>query len=109
MPHNHGKEYQIRIVYEDGTERAGGWMNREEELSQAMAALPGTPGKTFWLRERNVPCPDCLDIEQQMILEYRIANIASPRCRPHDSSYLLAVGSKSRYEVHEAFNIGRRY
>jgi len=99
MAHNHGHEYQIRIVHQDGTEEESEWMNREEQLSQALAALPGSSGNTFWLRERGVPCPDCLDKEHQTILECPIANIASPRCRPHDSQYLLAVGSKSWYEV----------
>jgi len=99
MAHNHGNEYQIRIIHEDGTEEEGGWMKSEEHLAQALAALPGTPGKTFWLRERDVPCPDCRDKEHQTILECRVANIESPRYRPHDSRYLLAVGSKSWYEV----------
>ena len=107
LAHNHVNEYQIRIVHHDGTEEVSAWMNLEEQLAQAMAALPGTPGKSFWLRQRSVSCPDCLDSEQQIISEFTIANIASSRYRPHDSRYLLAVGLKSRYEVYEAV-IGRR-
>jgi hypothetical protein len=107
MAHNHGNEYQIKIVHDDGTEEVSAWMNGEEQLAQAMAALPGTPGKAFWLRQRSAPCPDCLDSEQRMISEFTIANIASSRYRPHDSRYLLAMGSKSRYEVHDVV-IGRR-
>jgi len=99
MAHNHRNEYQIRMVHEDGTEEESGWMISEEQLAQALATLPGKSGKTFWLRTRSVPCPDCLDKQQQMISECPIANIASPRCHPHDSQYLLAVGSKSWYEV----------
>ena len=26
MAHNHGNEYQVRIVHEDGTEELSGWM-----------------------------------------------------------------------------------
>ena len=32
MAHNHGNEYQIRIVHEDGTEELSGWMNSESRL-----------------------------------------------------------------------------
>ena len=94
MAHNHGNEYQIKIVHDDGTEEVSAWMNGEEQLAQAMAALPGTPGKAFWLRQRSAPSPDCLEREQRMISEFTIANIASSRYRPHDSRYLLAMGSK---------------
>jgi hypothetical protein len=40
MAHNHGNEYQIRIVHEDGTEELGEWMNSEEQVAQAMAVGP---------------------------------------------------------------------
>jgi hypothetical protein len=45
MAHNHGNEYQIRIVHEDGTEQLCEWMNSEEQLAQAMAAVHGAHGK----------------------------------------------------------------
>jgi len=35
---------------------------------------------------------NCLDREQR-ILEYALTDIPSPRCSPHDSRYLRAVGS----------------
>jgi hypothetical protein len=99
MAHNHGSEYQVRIVHENGTEELSGWMNSEEQIVQAMAAVQ-RPQSTYWLRQRNVLCPNCLDREEK-IIEYPITNATSPRYNPHNSSYLLAVGAKSRYELSE--------
>jgi len=99
MAHNHGNEYQIRIVHKDGTEELCGWMNSEERLAQAMAAVHRAQGKAYWLRARNVLCPDCFDKEQQIIMECPITAIPTPRYRPHDSHYLVAVGSRNRYEL----------
>jgi hypothetical protein len=101
MAHNHGNEYQIRIVHEDGTEELSGWMNSEEQLAQAMAASHRAQGKAYWLRERNVLCPDCFDKEQIIILECPITDTPSPRYLPHDSHYLVAVGSRNRCELLE--------
>ena len=40
MAHDHGSEYQIRIVHADGTEREPAkWMNREEQLAQTMRSV----------------------------------------------------------------------
>jgi hypothetical protein len=89
---NHGNEYQVRIVQEDGTEELSGWMNSEDQLAQAMAEVHGAQGKAYWLRERNVLCPNCLDMEQ-IIVECPIKDIPSPRYSPHDSYYLQAVGA----------------
>jgi hypothetical protein len=101
MAHDHGNEYQVFIVYEDGAEELSGWMNSQEQLAQAMAVVHRAQGKACWLRERNVLCPDCLDEEQQIVVECPIAYTPSPRCRPHDSYYLVAVGSKNQYELLE--------
>jgi len=98
MAHNHGNEYQVIIVNEDGVEELSGWMNSQEQLAQAMAAVHRAQGKAYWLRERIVFCPDCVDQEQQIVVECPIAYTPSPRCHPHDSRYLVAVGSKNRYE-----------
>jgi hypothetical protein len=108
MAHNHGNEYQVRIVHADGTEKLSGWLNSGEQLAQAMAALPRAQGTAYWLRERNLLCPDCFDTEQTIIVECPISGIASPRYRPHDSRYLLAVGSRNRYELLEVA-IGSRH
>ena len=92
MEHNHGNEYQVKTVRRDGTEELSGWMNNKEQVALAMAAARRLPGKAYWLQERNVLCPNCLDREQR-ILEYALTDIPSPRCSPHDSRYLRAVGS----------------
>jgi hypothetical protein len=59
MAHNHGNEYQINIVHEDGTEELSEWMNSQEQVAQAMAAVHRPRGKAYWLRERNMLCPNC--------------------------------------------------
>ena len=102
LAHNHGNEYQIKIVHADGTEELSGWMNSQEQVAQqamaAMAAVHRRRGKAYWLRERNVLCPNCVDSEQR-IVEYPLTDIPSPRCSPHDSRYLLAVGSRNQYDL----------
>jgi nicotinic acid mononucleotide adenylyltransferase len=108
MAHSHGNEYQIRIVHEDGTEELSGWMHSEEQLAQATTAVHKRPGKAYWLRERNVLCPDCFDQEQLIIVECPITGTASPRYRPHDSRYLVAVASRNRYEILEVVTGSRR-
>ena len=69
MAHDHGNEYQIKIVHDDDTEELSGWINSEEQVAQAMAAVHRPRAKGYWLRERNVLCPNCLDTEQS-IVEY---------------------------------------
>ena len=100
MAHNHGNEYQIRVVHEDGTEQLSGWTNSAEQVALAMAAVHRQQGKAYWLLVRNVICPNCLDREQR-IAGYSISDTPSPRCSPHDSRYLLAVGLRNRYELLE--------
>ena len=70
MAHNHGNEYQIRIVREDGIEELSGWMNSTEEVAQAMLAVHRPKGKTYWLLARTTLCLNCSDGEQ--IMEYPI-------------------------------------
>jgi ribosomal protein S27E len=91
MAHDHGNEYQVRIVHENGTEELSGWMNNTEQVARVMAAARRPQNKAYWLQERNVLCPDCLEREQT-IFEYPMTEVPSPRCRPHDSRYLRAVG-----------------
>jgi hypothetical protein len=95
MAHNHGYEYQIRIIREDGIEELSGWTNSTEHIAQAMIAVRKPQGKTYWLLVRNIICPGCSDREQ--ILEYPIIDIPSPRCIPHDSRYLQVVDSRNRH------------
>jgi hypothetical protein len=78
-------------------------MDSVEGFAQALAAaVRSTQGIAYWLRQRNVICPDCLDQEQPIIVECPITGISSPRYRPHDSHYLMAFGSRSRYELYGA-------
>lgn len=102
MMHSHVNEYQIRTSREDGSEELTLWVDSEEQLAQAMAALHTVHGTTHWLRVRSGLCPECSDQVNQTIAESPITGIPSPRHRPHNSDYLLAVGSKSRYELFEA-------
>jgi len=95
MAHNHGSEYQVRIVHEDGTEELSGWLNSAEQVAQ-IAASHRPQGKVYALLERNVLCPNCLD-RGQRVMEYPLTDIPSPRCSPHDSRYLLAVGSRDQH------------
>ena len=78
MAHGLGNEYQVRIIHADGTENVSGWMN-SEELLQVTAMVHRAQGTAYWLRERNVLCPDCFDKEQTIILECPITDIPSPR------------------------------
>ena len=95
MAHNHGNEYQIRIVREDGFEELSGWMNGTEQVAQVMLAVHRPQGKNYWLLVRNILCPDCSHREQ--IIEIPIMHIPSPRSIPHDSRYLQVVESRNQY------------
>jgi hypothetical protein len=107
MAHIHGSEYQVRIVHGDGTEELSGWLNSEEQVAQAIAAGRKSQGKAYWVRARNVLCTDCPDREQR-IVECPITNTPTPRCSPHDSRYLVEVGSKSWYELEVVTRNGHR-
>ena len=96
MAHGLGNEYQVRIIHADGTENVSGWMN-SEELLHVTATVHRAQGTAYWLRERNVLCPDYFDKEQTIILECPITDSPTPRYCPHDSHYLVAVGSRDRY------------
>jgi len=98
LSHNHGSEYQVKIVHEDGTEELSGWMNSEEQVTQVMSAVHKPQGKVYWVQVRNVLSPNCLDREQR-IVECPIVDILSSRCSPHDSRYLEAVGSRDRWAL----------
>jgi hypothetical protein len=95
MAFNHGNEYQIRIVREDGTEELSGWMDSIEQIAQALMLTHRPQGTACWLLVRNVLCSNGSDREQ--IVEYPIMDMPSTRYIPHDSRYLQAVTSKNRY------------
>ena len=87
MAHDHGNEYQVKIVHANGTEQLSGWMKSEEQIPQVMASVHMSPGKTYWLQRRNVVCPNCLDREQR-ILELPVTHVLSLRWQPRDSRYM---------------------
>jgi hypothetical protein len=108
MAHTHGNEYQVVIVHRDGTEELSGWMNSDEQVVQTIAAVHPARGKAYWLRERSVLCLECSDKAQEIVLECPISDISSPRYHPHDSRYLVAVGSRNPWELTD-LGIGRRH
>ena len=79
MAHNHGNEYQINIVHEDGTEELSEWMNSQEQVAQAMAAVHRPRGKDYWLRERNLLCPNC-----PVVRNYSIQAVTAKPSRGRD-------------------------
>jgi hypothetical protein len=87
MAHD-GNEYEIRIIYEDGTVELSGWMDSTEQVAHAMAAVHRSKGEAYWLLIRR---------EGQIVLECPITDIPSPRYNPHDSCYLVTVRSRDRY------------
>jgi hypothetical protein len=91
MEHNHGNEYQLRIVCENGTEELSGWMNSIEQVDLAMILSYKTQGTTCWLLVR--------DTDSEQVFEYPIINSPSARYFPHDSRYLQVVESKNRYAL----------
>jgi hypothetical protein len=98
MAHNHGKEYQIRLVHADGTEALSGWLQSEAQVAPTLAASHRPPGTAYWLRARTVVCPDCR-VRDQGLWECPLTGIPSSRYRPHDSGYLRAAGRRDRSEV----------
>ena len=85
MAHNHGSEYQVRIVRGDGTEELSGWLNSAEQIPQAIAACHRPQDKAYWLLERNVLCANCLDSGQR-VMEYPFRT-----SRLHDAAHTTPV------------------
>jgi hypothetical protein len=98
MAHTHGKEYQVRIVHEDGTEELSGWMQGEAQVAPALAAIRRPSGTAYWLRVRCVRCPDCLERDPGTG-EYPLTDMPSARYSPHDSGYLVAAARRNPSEV----------
>jgi hypothetical protein len=96
MSHEHGSEYQVRIVHEDETEELSGWMNCQE-VAQAITALRGSPAQAHWLQVREILCLNCLHRELT-IVEFRLTlsgaeNTRFPR--QTDRSPLGAAASRT--------------
>jgi hypothetical protein len=95
MTHNHGSDYQVRVINEDGTEALSEWIDHGN-VAQTLACLRKPQAKAYWLRERNIAvaaCPLCQDIEAT-IVEYPLTDCLSLRSHPHDSDYLVSTGLK---------------
>jgi hypothetical protein len=67
MTHEHGNQLQVRIEHADGTEELSGWMQTQEEVMRAIAALHGSPARTYWLRVRNIRCLKCTHPEVPVV------------------------------------------
>lgn len=67
MTHEHGSEYQVRIVHEDETEELSGWMNCPEKVAQAITGLRGSPARAYWLQVRDIFCFNCLHREPPIV------------------------------------------
>ena len=50
MAHNHGSEYQVRVVRGDGTEELIGWLNSAEQVAQEIDADSKQQGKAYWVQ-----------------------------------------------------------
>jgi hypothetical protein len=80
MIHEHGSEYQVRIVHEDETEELTGWMNCPEAVAQAITGLRGSPAKAYWLQIRNILCLNCVDRKLTMV-EFPLTPTAADNAR----------------------------
>ena len=100
MAHNHGSLYQVKVIYEDGTEEFSEWIE-QGDIPYTLAALHKPQATAYWLRERNVTvpfCPHCRDVETA-VTEYPVTNHLSPRSHPHDSNYLVLTGAKDSRDL----------
>lgn len=96
MPHEHGSEYQMRIVHKDGTEELSGWMNCPESVAQAITGLRGAPAKAYWLQIRNIVCFNCLDRKLTMA-EFPLTPTAAENVRfPRQTHRRLFDSASSR-------------
>jgi hypothetical protein len=98
MTHEHGSEYQLRIVHEDETEELRGWMNCPEDIAQTITGLRGSPAKAYWLQVRNILCLNCVHREQKVV-EFPMTPTAAENSRfPHQTvrrSFISASGRTS--------------
>jgi hypothetical protein len=96
MTHEHGSEYQVRVVYEDETEGLSGWMNCPEAVAQAMTRLRRPPAKAYWLQVRNILCLNCLHREVT-IVEFPLTLTAAENSRfPRQAERRLFSSASSR-------------
>jgi hypothetical protein len=96
MMHEHGSEYQVKIVHEDKTDELGGWLNSPEQVAQAIAARRCSPAKAYWLQVRNIRCPNCPHSEPT-IAEFRLTpTVAENTSFPRQTHRRPSVSAASR-------------
>ena len=110
MAHDHGNEYQVKAIYEDGTETLSDWIEHGD-VAQTMAAFRKPKSKAYWLRERSITfaaCPGCQNHDTP-IAEYPLTDSMSQHSHPRDSSDLASRGSKDAHglPVIRAQSLGR--
>jgi hypothetical protein len=97
MPHNHGIEYQIKAIHENGTEVLSEW-TEPGNVERTMNALRKPRARAYWLRERIVTDASCLLCrdKEAVVAEYPLMDCLSPRSHSHDSGYLVLTGAKDK-------------
>jgi hypothetical protein len=96
MTHEHGSEYQVRIVHEDETEGLSGWMSCPEAVAQAITRLRRPPAKAYWLQVRNILCLTCVQREVT-IVEFPLTLTAADNSRfPRQADRGLFSSASSR-------------
>lgn len=80
--HNHGREYQIKVVEDGGTEVLSEWVDRSD-VARTMELLRKPQAKAYWLRERNIAVAGCLACRNQeaTTVEYPFSPEPAPRFR----------------------------
>jgi two-component system, cell cycle response regulator CpdR len=101
LAHDHGSQYQVKVIHEDGTEALSEWMNHGN-VAQAMAVLRKPQVRSYWLRERNVIVAACLfcSDRETAIAEYPLTDCFSHRSRPNDSNHLASTGSRDSSDLY---------
>ena len=96
MTHEHGSEYQVRIVHEDETEELSGWMDCPGAVAQAITGLRGSTAKAYWLQIRNILCLNCLDRKPTMV-EFPLTATSAENARfPRQTDKRLFGSASSR-------------
>ncbi len=100
MAHNHGSDYQVKVIHEDGTETLSEWTG-QGNIPHILASLRKPRAKAYWLRERNITLADCAfcQDEEVTIVEYPLTDGLSLRNGPHDSAYLVSSGLKDASDL----------
>src|ERR1019366_4926612 len=100
MAHDHGSEFQVKVIHADGTEALSEWIE-QENVAQTLAGLRKPQARAYWLRERNATVADCLLCRERepAVPEYPLTDCLSPRSQPHDSGYLVSTGSRDPSEL----------